>query len=283
MKTETYSIRRMNRSEVDMAVDWAEAEGWNPGNHDAECFYAADPNSFFLGLLDDEPVGMVSAVAYGDSYGFMGFYIVKPEIRNRGYGVQLWDEGLKYLGNRTIGLDSVRPDLVAGRKPEYQSAYTNYRFKWIKDEQWPVNPEVIHLDQVPFPTLAAYDYEVFAFSREDFLKCWISRPGAVALGLMQENKLSAYGVIRECREGFKIGPLFADNRDYARILFQALTSGVDMGVPVFLDTPRINPDAVEIAQSYGMTEVFRTTRMYNRDAPTLPLEKWFGVTSFELG
>ena len=80
------SIRRMTRSEIDLAIDWAEAEGWNPGIHDADCFYAADPNGFFIGLLDDEPVAMVSAVAYEDSYGFMGFYIVKPEVRNRTYG-----------------------------------------------------------------------------------------------------------------------------------------------------------------------------------------------------
>jgi hypothetical protein len=40
---------------------------------------------------------------------------------------------------------------------------------------------------------------------------------------------------------------------------------------------------VLLAQGYGMQEVFRTTRMYNRGDPKLPVDKWFGVTSFELG
>ncbi|HLA33082.1 MAG TPA: GNAT family N-acetyltransferase, partial [Pseudomonas sp.] len=31
----------MTRAEVDLAIDWAAAEGWNPGLHDADCFYAA--------------------------------------------------------------------------------------------------------------------------------------------------------------------------------------------------------------------------------------------------
>jgi hypothetical protein len=177
----------------------------------------------------------------------------------------------------------VRPDLVSRKKPEFQPAYTNFRFKWIKDQQWTVSPEVIRLGEVPFAIIAEYDLQVFAFSRESFLRCWISRPGTVALGIMKENRLAAYGVIRECREGFKIGPLFADNDDFAQTLFQALTNDVEMGLPIFLDTPERNTDAVLLAQAYGMQEVFRTTRMYNRGDPKLPLDKWFGVTSFELG
>jgi GNAT superfamily N-acetyltransferase len=273
----------MTRSEVDLAIDWAEAEGWNPGVHDAECFYAADPNGFLIGLVDNEPAAMVSAVAYGDSYGFMGFYIVKQQARNLGYGTQLVDAGLQYLANRCIGADSVRPDLVSRHRPEFKSAYTNYRFRWIKNEQLSVNPEVAEISDAPFPMVLAYDSEVFGYSREIFLKTWISRPGSTALCFVKDRKLAAYGVIRPCRQGFKIGPLFADNAELARTLFDALTSGVQMGEQVFLDAPERNRDAVLLAESFGMTEVFRTARMYAGREPAVPLQKWFGVTSFELG
>ena len=36
-------VRTMSRDEIDLAVDWAAAEGWNPGLQDADCFYTADP------------------------------------------------------------------------------------------------------------------------------------------------------------------------------------------------------------------------------------------------
>ena len=36
-------VRRMAESELNLALEWAAAEGWNPGLHDAECFHAADP------------------------------------------------------------------------------------------------------------------------------------------------------------------------------------------------------------------------------------------------
>ena len=43
MNLEDIVIRRMSKSELDRALDWAAAEGWNPGLHDAESFYAVDP------------------------------------------------------------------------------------------------------------------------------------------------------------------------------------------------------------------------------------------------
>lgn len=283
MSADRFEIRIMTREEIDLAVDWAAQEGWNPGIHDADCFHVTDPRGFLVGTVGSEPVAMVSAVAYGESYGFMGFYIVKPHVRDRGYGMQMWNAGLDYLRERPIGLDSVRPDLIVRQKPEFKPAYTNFRFRWDKDRQCEVSPLAVPLADVPFPILAAYDREVFTFEREIFLSCWITRPGTVALGIMQGNRLSAYGALRPCREGFKIGPLFADSPHNAQVLFESLTADVAVGLPVFLDTPEANPDSVKLAQHYGMTEVFRTTRMYKGKPPDLPLHKWFGVTTFELG
>jgi ribosomal protein S18 acetylase RimI-like enzyme len=97
----------MTRHELNLAIDWAAIEGWNPGSYDADCFYAADPNGFLIGLLGDEPIATISVVKYGDSFGFLGFYIVKPEYRGMGYGIQIWNAGLEYLKGRTIGLDGV--------------------------------------------------------------------------------------------------------------------------------------------------------------------------------
>jgi hypothetical protein len=41
-----YQIRTMTRSELDLTVDWAAAEGWNPGLDDAECFFQTDSSGF---------------------------------------------------------------------------------------------------------------------------------------------------------------------------------------------------------------------------------------------
>jgi hypothetical protein len=55
------------------------------------------------------------------------------------------------------------------------------------------------------------------------------------------------------------------------------------GEAFFFDVPEINADAVALAERHGMTSVFETARMYTQEPPTLPIERIFGVTSFELG
>ena len=42
--------------ECEIAVEWAALEGWNPGIHDGDSFYSADPKGFLIGLLDDIPI-----------------------------------------------------------------------------------------------------------------------------------------------------------------------------------------------------------------------------------
>jgi hypothetical protein len=45
-----YIIRRMTRADLDMARGWAVQEHWNPGVHDLDAFWAADPRGFFIGV-----------------------------------------------------------------------------------------------------------------------------------------------------------------------------------------------------------------------------------------
>ncbi len=45
------TIRPMAASEMFLALDWAAAEGLNPGLRDAECFATVDPEGFWLGEL----------------------------------------------------------------------------------------------------------------------------------------------------------------------------------------------------------------------------------------
>lgn len=51
-----FIIRPITRKDVDLFVDWAADERWSPGLYDVESFYAADPEGFFIGKLNGEPV-----------------------------------------------------------------------------------------------------------------------------------------------------------------------------------------------------------------------------------
>jgi hypothetical protein len=70
--------------EISTAVNWATAEGWNPGLADDACFAAADPEDFFIGELEGALAATVSCVNYGASFAFLRFYTVRKDLRGRG-------------------------------------------------------------------------------------------------------------------------------------------------------------------------------------------------------
>ncbi|PRX36312.1 acetyltransferase (GNAT) family protein [Paraburkholderia sp. BL18I3N2] len=279
-----FVVRTMSAGEVALAVEWAAQEGWNPGLHDAECFRAADPRGFFIGEWRGEPVACLSAVAYGENFGFIGLYIVKPAFRGRGFGMRVWQHGMDYLRNRNVGLDGVVAQQANYRKSGFQLAYRNIRFQGVAQDIAQGEPyaDLMHASALPFESLNDYDRQCFPAAREPFLAAWLAQPGAMARVALNDGPVAGYGVLRRCLTGYKIGPLFADNNEIAARLFSALTSSI-AGEVFFFDVPEINADAIALAERHGMTSVFETARMYTREQPAISIERVFGVTSFELG
>lgn len=273
------TVRRMHRNDVDLAVSWAAKEGWNPGLSDAECFYAADPNGFFTAEVDGQTVGCVSSVAYDERYGFMGLYIVKPELRGHGIGMKLWNAAMAYMGQRTIGADGVVSMLDKYALSNFRIAHNNARYEGIGMAS---SVRLTDLSDVPFPEWEQYDRNFFPAQRTAFLKSWISQPGSSARAVMAGGRMAGYGVIRPCQRGFKIAPIFADAPEIADELFASLAS-LAAGKPVFLDIPVCNRSALALVARHTLTKVFETARIYRGRPPALPLDRIYGITSFELG
>ena len=282
MASNRYHIRPMTRRELDSAISWAAAEGWNPGLYDADCFYSADPSGLLMGFLDDEPVASITAVKYGQSFGFIGFYIVKPAMRGQGYGLALWQVALAYLQGRNIGLDGVVAQQANYIKSGFKLAHRNIRYEGTSTGTL-AKTDCMPLSSVAVETVAAYDQQFFPEDRAGFIQCWIAQPESHAVGVVQDQTLVGYGVVRPCQSGYKIGPLFADTTAIAEQIFQTLVTQGPPGEPFYLDVPAPNPHAVAMAEQYGMQPVFETARMYTQKDPELPLGRIFGITTFELG
>ncbi|MGE4544661.1 MAG: GNAT family N-acetyltransferase [Pedobacter sp.] len=279
MKKATITVRRMNRADVDLAIDWAALEGWNPGLHDAESFYCADPSGFFMAEVNGEAAGCISAVAYDESFGFMGFYIVRPELRHEGIGMALWHAAMEHMGERVIGGDGVVDMLNKYALSGFRIAHRNARYEGIGRAS---GSHLVALADVPFAELVSYDRRFFPAPRTAFLKSWINQPGSHGQAVMAGGRLHGYGVIRPCRRGFKIAPLFADTPDIAEELFGSLSSFAK-DEPMFLDIPVCNQAAQQLVERHAMKMVFETARIYRGTPPVLPLEQIYGITSFELG
>ena len=77
-------MRVATAADVALMLDWAAAEGWNPGLDDTAPFHAADPDGFFIAVEDEKILAAISVVNHSDDYAFLGLNICAPEARGRG-------------------------------------------------------------------------------------------------------------------------------------------------------------------------------------------------------
>ncbi|MEQ8718540.1 MAG: GNAT family N-acetyltransferase [Acidimicrobiales bacterium] len=279
----------MTRPELDVLVEWAAAEGWNPGLGDADVFWDTDPAGFIAAELDGEMIGGGSIVSYGGRFGFMGFFIIHPDHRGAGLGRELWS------ARRQLLLDRLDPGAPIGMDGVFamQSFYEEGGFRLLHRDIRYEGPAptgggrraaigLVDAAEVDFADLDAYDRRHFPAPRPRFLERWISQPGGNAVAALTGGRIAGYGVARPCRVGHKIGPLFADDAEIAADLFYSLCGRLDGG-RVQIDVPECNPAGSALVQRHGFTEVFGCARMVLGPTPELPRGEIFAVTTFELG
>jgi GNAT superfamily N-acetyltransferase len=195
------------------AIDWAAAEGWNPGVDDAERFHAADPDAFIGVEIDGELAGAVSCALYGERYAFIGFYIVRWDLRGRGIGTGLFDRALSRAGDRVVGLDGVLAQQPVYASLGFELAHRNERWHATGGGTRP--QALVDVAGLPFDDLVDYDASIFGAARRGFLRSWIDREPGHALARLEDGRITGYAVLRRCREGAKVGPLFADDAETA--------------------------------------------------------------------
>jgi hypothetical protein len=282
MSTTTPAIRTLTLPEVAELLDWAAAEGWNPGLDDAPSFHAADPAGFIGAFVEDRMVAGISAIAYGADFGFIGLYICRADARGKGYGKAVWDAGMAYLAGRTIGLDGV---------PQQQQNYASMGFRPVYETYcWSGRPAlpafapsgtIVNAAPDLLASLSAFDRRFFPAERQAFLSKWLAPP-RIARVLLRDGNVCGYSVARRCREGYKIGPLFAVDTSGATELLASLAQscGPDL---MQLDVPETSATFAAVLERAGMQKGFVTARMYRGAAPSVSHEGVFAVTTLELG
>ncbi|HMR31937.1 MAG TPA: GNAT family N-acetyltransferase [Geminicoccaceae bacterium] len=271
----------MTPDDLDLVIEWAAAEGWNPGLADAAAFRSVDPAGLLVGVLDGRPVSSVSVVRYPGGFAFLGFYIVRPEHRGNGHGLATWRAGMAHGRDCNIGLDGVVAQQDNYRRSGFRLAHRNVRHCGTAAADMPADPGLVPLADIAPDRLQAYDRGCFPAERRAFLRVWAAAPRR-GYALVRDGELRGYGVVRACRQGSKIGPLFADDRRGGELLFRALAAAAP-AQPLSIDLPEPNAEARRLVEGWGMAPVFETARMYTGADPGLPLGRVYGITTFELG
>ncbi len=281
MSNNNYIVRTASENDLKLMIELAAKEGWNPGLHDKEPFYAADPNGFFVGELDGQIISCISGVKYEDKFAFGGFYIVKDGFRGNDYGIRMYNHLIEYIDGMCLGIDGVIAQQENYKKSGFKFAHNQMRYEGI-GMKGKLQTECIGIKEIPIKDLIKYDASIFSVNRDEFLMRWVTMPESYSLAITNNSKIEGYGLIRKCYMGYKIGPIFAENKSIAEKLFLSLIEYAE-GKEVYLDIPETNKEGMIMQEKYEMKYVFETARMYKNGMPEIPVNKVFGVTTFELG
>jgi GNAT superfamily N-acetyltransferase len=279
-----FEIGPARPGEWDQVVLWAAAEGWNPGRHDAEHFLLQDPAGCLLGRLHGKVVSAVSVINYSPDYAFLGFYLVRPDRRGKGYGYETWRAGLRHAGERTIGLDGVPDQQENYRKEGFSPAYTTirYRGKPNLEHKGEDTEGIIPVQTKDLGLLSALDAVSHPADRHAFASRWAADPRHITRARLRDGLLTGYGVLRPAHDGYRIGPLLATTpRDASALLAALLSEAGDATVSI--DVPEPHHVARSLAELHGLAPASRTARMYTGPVRTLQQSLIYGVMSLELG
>lgn len=274
--------RTMRRAELDTVLDWAAEEGWNPGLDDAEAFWAADPEGFFVAEANDAPVAAISVVRHGPDCAFLGLYLCRPSHRGRGVGLALWRHALVHAGDRVVGLDGV---------PEQQGNYVRSGFRargaTVRHvgRLSPSRTDGIRDARIEdVDALIALEATASGAAKPAYMAAWFGG-AATRRTLVQARDATPVGAVtvRRCRDGAKIGPLIAP--DPASALALARAAAACFAVPVSIDVPGRAGSFGATLRAEGLLPTFRTARMYRGEAtePSAAPPRLFAVASLELG
>lgn len=275
----TALCRTATLPEVVRMLDWAAEEGWNPGLDDAEAFYAADPDGFFVAEVDSEPVAAISVVNHSDEFAFLGLYLCHPVYRGQGIGFALWQHALQHAGTRSVGLDGV---------PAQEANYAKSGFALVDRTRRLTGEFTAEALTLPLAGseddagIARLDRAATGLSRDRFLHAWLQQePTRKTVVLREGARVRGFATARCCRDGVKVGPVIAPDAKAAMTLARQAAAAL-AATPVIIDVPDSASDFGHQLRELGFTEGFSTARMFRGPAPVTDGSQ-HAVASLELG
>lgn len=298
-----FRVRRLTqpREVRDIIIEKAQIEGWRPGALDHVSYHAADNTGFFAGELDGEPICCISTVKYTTDFVFVGCYIVDKSHRGKGYGLQTSKVVLASLSKScNLAADAVIENVPVYGREGLKPYWEQQRFEFVASDisnalaDFHSDYIIVSPSKQIFSSLLQYDTEVNTFRRCSFLKKWVFAPNChCSVAIDNLGKVIGYGVVRSTlrkEDGWKIGPLFADNFAIARNIFKSMCDRVTTEHPravVVIDIPyglSFNEELLNLVIECNGRSLTKFVRLYKHGVPeNMQLEKVFGITSLEIG
>ncbi len=282
----SYTIRNV-KSAAELRTRIARAyelEEWNTCADDCEAFFALDPNAFFVGEINGEPVSFISAIKY-NTLSFLGLYYVEPKFRGMNLGRTIWNKAWERVSDQTISLDGVETMVDKYETMGFKKFYPFSGYRFGTSQFANLTPCSKIETPINMQEVIAYDKKIFGQDRTALLTVWCKTNAVSFIVKDEEGEICGLSWLRKACEGYRIS-LYANSYQTALDLIIANCKTLQ-DTTIDIDLPHQNPGAMELLKNFKMEWVDNVTRMmrpHNGDAiPALQIDQIYGISSWEIG
>ncbi|MHA1492581.1 MAG: GNAT family N-acetyltransferase [Candidatus Thorarchaeota archaeon] len=246
-------IREMSVNDLEFALNLTTLEGWNP-------------KGSFIGEVDDEPVGMVCTVNYGE-FGFISNLIVQNIYRGQNFGKILMEIAMKHLldsGTKSILLDGV---------PKAVSLYERLGFrkiaKSLRLEAELTGRNTQHsrpMTERDLEEIATFDSQHFGSQRDYFLRMRFSTFQEFGRVIEVDDKIQGFIMGSRSGSSVRIGPWVMNTQDEFAEQLLLEFAGMVEGNTLKIGVLENNVQALKLLDRYDFKEKSYSWRMlYGED------------------
>lgn len=305
MSCTKFIVRKAESSEdIQFAVTLGLDIGWvNDEEYDGQIYYSADPNGLYIGELEGEKISIIIMAIYGNKeLCHIGYFLVKPEYKGKGYGRKTWEYAWSEIPNScSIALYALQ-DMALKYETDFgfKGAWKVHSYSCCAEKIASLSLpssifEIKFYGEADFDSLVDYDASIFGYRREYLIKTFLTIPcceGWVAYD--EQGKIQGHCNLMKVKDKltWSVYPLYANNVSVARILLCRAAQFVlkkDQGATINITVPEVNYEGMELIKSVSIQCNFELIQMFARGIPRVIEENVvnkrmvFGVTSLAIG
>lgn len=276
-------IRRLDRADVDAAVDLSTQVGWNQLRADWVRLVELYPDGCYAGIVDGELVATTTVATYADRASWIGMVLVDDDHRRQGYGTTMFEHALAETGGQEpeiLGLDATDSGRPLYRRANFVDAARIGRWCGVLTAV-ESQADVDELEACP-DAVHALDRRVCGVDRSRLLDRLLGEPGSAGFVRVDEGAVRGYAIVRPGRNHWQVGPVVGVRREDAAHLFDAVANHLG-DESVIVDAVRTD-DTDDLLSAHGLT-VQRTLSRMRYERADLPLwdDGLWAAAGLELG
>ena len=276
-------IKPLLKRDVSTLLEWVSSEGWSPGICDIALYHELNPQGLLGIYLEDQLIGASAVFIHNPWFAFFGLYIVHPDYREQGFGIEMTRHRLHLAGYRNIGLNGAVEKVSTYRKSGFRRAHLNQRYSFSATNI--SEPEgLVDLSTLPLTAVLKFerDNQLFPGCRKKLLHHWLYHDQFIGRAMISEGDIQGYMLLRPGADCMRVGPLLATSANVARTLFISALHH-SQGKRMYLDVPETNLNAPAIINEFNGELVFESIQMYRGYQPKLQHSAIYGLTALETG